>query len=186
MLTVCIPYLQPRDEVAYKSLIVQLSYYADGFPVEFLSLPNRGGKRGHFRQQLLEQVTTDYVVFIDADDRVNAEYFKLTMEGIAAGADCIGLKGIITTDGRHPFEFEHSLKHKKWFERIENGRKKYFRPINHLNPIKTKIALQVGYNPNLDHGEDLDYSMRLSESGLLKTEHFIDKPIYYYQYKARK
>lgn len=187
MLTVLIPYLQPRDQAAYNSLIVQLSYFADGLPVEFLSLPNKGElKRGALRQQMIEQVKTPYLVFIDADDKVNRDYFTLIMQGLYTDVDCVGLRGIITTNGLHPFEFEHSTRHDKWFERIEKGRKKYFRPINHLNPIRTEIAKQIGYNPTLHHGEDLDYSMRLAQSGLLKSEHFIEQPIYYYLYKSRK
>ena len=167
VLTVCIPY-RHKDARFYDPLIQQLHAYAKNYPVEFMSLPNDGSRSiGDYRQQ------------------VNAKYFELVFEGLAQGVDCVGFRGLITTDGRNPHVFEHSVDHTTWFEKRKNGRVEYFRPINHLNPIKTDIARQIGYS-DLKHGEDFDYSMRLSKSGLIKSSYFVPETIYYYRYRSRK
>lgn len=194
MLTVCIPYLERRDQRFYDNLIVQLNYMAQGLPVTFMSLPNNGEKSiGEYRQQMLMAVETPYIVFIDADDKVHSHYFKLVFQGIEKGAKCIGMRGIITTDGKNAAQFEHSTRYTSWSDKIVKSgsgfqkMRQYYRPINHLNPVLTDIARQIGYQP-LKFGEDLDYSMRLSQSGLLKQEdeHFIEQPIYYYLYRSKK
>jgi hypothetical protein len=149
---------------------------------------NRGEHTiGEIRQMMLEQVTTPYVTFIDADDRIHQHYFKWVYKGIEAGAKGIGFKGQITTNGQRPFEFIHSMQYPKWEDRIVDRKRVYLRPLNHLNPIKTEIALQIGFTA-LRHGEDFSYSNRLVESGLIKREdeYFIDGCMYYYLYKSKK
>ena len=59
-----------------------------------------------------------------------------------------------------------------------------FRTPNHLNTIKTSIARQVRY-PEISHGEDQDYSHRLWNSGLMKTEALIGERMYIYQFDSR-
>lgn len=165
-----------------------LSKYAHGYPVQFMSLPNNGSRTiGSYRQQMLESVQTPYITFIDADDDVNRLYFNHVFEGIEQGKLVIGFKGIITTNGLNPHHFEHSCRHKTWHDKRMKGKIHYYRPLNHLNPIKTDIALQVGY-PDLTHAEDFDYSMRLSKLGLItpQDEHFVDAPMYYYLYRSKK
>ena len=188
MLTVCIPY-RNKDALFYNRLIVVLNKYAEGYPVQFMSLPNDGTRSiGQYRQQLLDNVDTPYICFIDADDEVNPSYFKEVFKGIEQGADAIGFTGLITTDGKNPHTFEHSCRYDKWFDKRIKGRVFYYRPINHLNPIKTEIARQIGYN-DLKHGEDYDYSLRLAKSGLInhEDEYFIHgQPMYYYRYRSRK
>jgi hypothetical protein len=56
-----------------------------------------------------------------------------------------------------------------------------FRTPNHLNTIKTEIAKQVRY-PEISHGEDQDYSHRLWNSSLMKTESLIGERMYIYQF----
>jgi hypothetical protein len=60
-----------------------------------------------------------------------------------------------------------------------------FRTPNHLNTIKTSIARQVRY-PEISHGEDQDYSHRLWDSGLMKTEALIGDRMYIYQFDSAK
>lgn len=187
MLTVCIPYRQ-RDKVYYDRLLLELNRFKGDLPVKFMSLPNDGSQTiGDYRQILLESVETEWMVYVDADDRVSQDYFRLIFAGIESGKKVIGLSGIITTNGVSPYRFEHSIRHQKWFEKRVNGKIQYFRPPNHLNPIRTEIALQVGFQ-SLKHGEDMDYSLRLQKSGLLTPddEYYIEKPIYYYLYRPRK
>lgn len=186
-LTVCIP-VHYSHELQYNRLAHEIASYSKGYDVHILKHSNRGEKPiGHIRQQMLEQVTTPYVTFIDADDRIHQHYFKWVFKGIETGAKGIGFKGQITTNGRNPFEFIHSMKYISWHDKVVNKKKVYFRPLNHLNPIQTEIAKQIGY-AGLKHGEDLDYSNRLVKSGLIKMEdeYFIDAIMYYYLYQPYK
>lgn len=190
MLSVCIPYHE-RDTLSYNRLVVELNRMAEtgGYNVAFLSIPNKGErKRGWYRQHLLENVMTKYVTFIDADDRVSSDYFFHVYKGIEQGALGIGFKGQITTNGRNPFTFVHSTRYPNWHEKRVNGKLQYFRPLNHLNPMLTEIALKIGYNTELHHGEDLDFSNRLKASGLisLKDEYFVDSIMYHYLYRNKK
>ena len=95
------------------------------------------------------------------------------LEGIKEEPDCCSLTGIVTTNGKNPKKFIHSLKYDKWFE----SKGIYYRNPNHLNAIKRDLALKVGFTRK-SHGEDRDFSMAILPH--LKTEHYIDGPIYYY------
>jgi hypothetical protein len=53
-----------------------------------------------------------------------------------------------------------------------------------LNTIKTEIARKIGYK-EISHGEDQDYSHRLWDSGLMKTEELIGKRMYIYQFNPK-
>jgi len=186
-LTVCIP-VYFKHEHLYQSLQAQIGSYSKGYDIHLMKHPNRGEKTiGEIRQMMLQHVTTPYIAFIDADDRIHQNYFKEVFKGIEQGAKGIGFKGQITTNGTRPHEFIHSMKYDKWHDKIVGRQRVYYRPLNHLNPIRTDIALQIGYTA-LRHGEDLSYSTRLVESGLIKEseEYFINDIMYYYLYKTRK
>jgi hypothetical protein len=51
--------------------------------------------------------------------------------------------------------------------------------------MKVELARQVKF-PETSFGEDADFAKRMAESGLLKTEYFIDQPMYFYQYRRNK
>jgi glycosyltransferase involved in cell wall biosynthesis len=138
---------------------------------------------GEKRNTLLHWATGDYVAFVDDDDIVSSDYVELLMNGINEGVDCCSLLGQITFDGKNPELFEHSIKYDKW-ETVEGARIKYVRYPNHLSCIKASIARQFKF-PNKSHGEDHDWSTQLHKSGLLKTEHYIPKVIYYYQWQTK-
>jgi glycosyltransferase involved in cell wall biosynthesis len=137
---------------------------------------------GEKRNILLHWAKGDYVAFVDDDDLVSSDYVSLLMEGIDKGVDCCSLLGEITFDGDNPELFEHSIKYDKW--KTVEGDIKYLRYPNHLNCIKASIAKRFKF-PNKSHGEDHDYSTQIQRSGLLKTEHYIPKVIYYYQWQTK-
>ena len=61
----------------------------------------------------------------------------------------------------------------------------YERYPNHLNCIKSSIAKQFKF-PEINFGEDTLWADKVFKSGLIKTEHFIDKVIYHYKYITNK
>jgi hypothetical protein len=93
------------------------------------------------------------------------------------------LRGIITFDGETPELFEHSIKYKE-YKTVDNP-VKYERYPNHLNCIKSSIAKQFKF-PEINHGEDTDWATQIFNSGLIKTEHYIDSVMYHYNFITRK
>lgn len=135
-----------------------------------------GEKRnGLLKLAVKYQADDGHLAFVDDDDELSRNYVALLLEGIAKGVDCCSLTGIINEKGKES-KFIHSMRYDSWFTG-EDG--VYYRSVNHLNGVKTSIASQIKF-PHQDHGEDRVWSDNLRDSGLLKTEHWIEQPIYFY------
>jgi len=139
------------------------------------------GTIGKKRNELLQWSSAFYISFFDSDDMPFPTYIKSNLAGIEQGVDACSLKGIITEDGLNPKPFVHSIRYKKW-EEIGGL---YVRNTNHLNVCLADIAKRMRF-PETNHGEDHNYSMQLLESKLIKTEHWIEEPIYQYLYRSKK
>jgi hypothetical protein len=80
----------------------------------------------------------------------------------------------------------HSLKYTHWYDEINNENpnlRNYYRNPNHLNPVKREYALAVKF-PEINVGEDKDYSYKIKQ--FLKTESYIEKPLYHYLVRTKK
>lgn len=137
------------------------------------------GKVGAKRQRLIEKAQGSYVVFIDDDDGVAPDYLSSIIPALGQ-YDVVGFQGEISTNGRNVRLFTISKEHN-----YEEKGNIYYRYNNHLSPVRREIALQIGYK-DMGHGEDFDYATRLKESGLIKTEKYIYKALYFYRYISRK
>ena len=135
---------------------------------------------GAKRNKLINLAQGKYVVFIDDDDTISKDYISQIMNALQSEPDAVGFKGWITTNGRDKREWKIS----KDFPYETQGRT-YLRYNNHLSPMKKEIALQVPY-PDLTYGEDYQFATALKESGLIKTEVFIDRHLYNYNYRTKK
>lgn len=138
---------------------------------------------GTKRNRLMERARGEYLCFFDSDDWPSDDYVDQLLKAADSGKDCASLKGIITFDGKNPAIFEHSIRYKEW--KTTNNAIKYERYPNHLNLIRTSIARQFKF-PEINHGEDQDWSTQIFKSELLKTEHYIPTVIYYYRYISKK
>ena len=142
---------------------------------------------GEKRNKLLVKASGKYIAFIDDDDMVSDNYVKLILNAInKSNPDVIGLHLLMTIDGQNEERTYHSLKYDHWYDESDpdrEGRRRYFRNPNHLNPVKREHALKVKF-PAIDVGEDRDYSKKLLQ--YLKTEEYIEQPIYYYAYRSNK
>jgi len=148
--------------------------------VEILSeIDNKQISIGRKRQILLERAKGDYVVFIDDDDDVSMDYIDQILQAIKTEPDCVGMLIDCDMQGVKRNAIA-SLKYKNWGENKDGF--KYVRSPYHKTPIKRWIALKAGF-PDKRFGEDYEYSMRLINSGLLKTEVMVKSPIYFYRYK---
>ncbi len=136
---------------------------------------------GEKRQKLLERAVGHFVAFVDDDDWVSHDYVRKILDAIERQpeADCVSLRGIITTDGSDPRFFDHSIVNPVWEER--DG--EYKRSPNHLNPVRREIALAVGF-PLISFGEDKIYSDGIQSR--IKSEAKTDGVLYHYWYRTKK
>jgi len=168
-------------------LRTRLDPQVDCKPVQVIVIKdNKEHSIGEKRQYAVDSCTTKYMNFIDDDDMISTNYVEYILAHLKRDVYGVGFKGIITTNSKHPLEFVHRAG-LKWSDKPEryDGAVRYLRPLNHLNPIMTSIAKEIGYK-SISMGEDYDYALRLAESGLVKDKTFIDQFLYYYQYRSNK
>ena len=145
-----------------------------------------GPSIGVKRQQLLEEATGDYIAYIDDDDIVTENYISLILDAIKTTPDVVGMHLLHYDHGNHTGMTYHSLKYDSW-QNLQHpdipNMALYLRYPNHLNPVKREYALKVGFVDS-NFGEDRDYSERLQQ--YLKTEEYIEEPIYTYLFVSDK
>lgn len=135
---------------------------------------------GFKRQKLLEAAKGEYIVFCDDDDSVPSYYIEEILKGVEYGCDCMGMLGVMTTNGTDRIEWELS----KDFQNetiIRNGKKFYIRKTNHIAPVKRELALKAGFE-NISNGEDKNYSEKLNK--YLQTEYKMPYEMYHYDYQS--
>lgn len=146
--------------------------------VEVLYHRDNGGITvGKKRNELMEMARGAYVCFVDDDDDVHDKYIEIAYRALLGKPDVVMLQGIVTTGGKDPRTFIHSISHQEY--RIENN--VYLRPPNHLNVMKREVACQFRF-PETSFEEDKDWAMQVCHSGLLKTECSVTIPLYYYKF----
>lgn len=161
-----------------------LNLQVTGLPVDILIEKDDGQMSiGAKRNLLLSKSTRRYCAFIDDDDLVSNNYVAKILEAIEQGVrdkgthvDCIGMCGYLIENSKRAWQFRHSITVGRWCK--DKKLKILYRTPNHLNPVRTILAKRVWF-PEINWAEDKDYSDRLKP--LLKTEVFIEEPIYFYQ-----
>ena len=141
---------------------------------------------GAKRQKAVEECKAKYLNFIDDDDYVPAFYVQKMIEKLSKDPDGVGFRGIITSNNIKPVEFVHKAGH-QYIDKAVRASDAYlfYRPLNHLNPIRTSIVQQIGF-ADVGFEEDRDFSVRLAESGLITDDIFIDEFMYFYQYRTKR
>ena len=143
--------------------------------VEILTETDNGENSvGKKRNSVIDKAKGEYVCFIDDDDMVTDIYVSRTLKALECKPDVVELVGFLP---KYNLPFIHNLNCGGHFKK--DGIQ--FRTPNHLNTIKTEIARKVRY-PEISHGEDQDYSHRLWDSKLMKTESLIGERMYIYQF----
>jgi glycosyltransferase involved in cell wall biosynthesis len=162
-----------RAKLAAQAVAVE---EARGRRVEVLHESDDGAMPiGAKRNVLLRRARGDYVCFVDDDDDVDDEYLSLLVDACLRGApDCVGIAGRVKDGGKWR-EFTHSLKHARYWD----DNRGYYRPPNHLNPVRRAIAVRYPFKAT-DWAEDYDWAMHLAEDGALRTEVMVEKPLYFY------
>lgn len=135
---------------------------------------------GTKRNDMIAYCDAEYFAFVDCDDVVSKHYVKRLLEGIEAGADVVTFCGWMTTDGAHRVDFIIKLG-----EKYEERGGKYYRFPNHITCMKRELVQKVKFPP-VWNGEDYQWSKRINDLGLLKTEHHITDQLYWYDFKQFK
>jgi glycosyltransferase involved in cell wall biosynthesis len=175
-LSILLPTVESRREQFLK-LFQHIKDQCINFPVEIRSIcDNKEMPIGKKRQQLLEEATGEYIVFIDDDDWIADNYIKEVLN--ALGNDAVSFLIQCTFDGGRKCLAKASMKY-GWKENVDGYR--YVRPIYHKSPVKRELALKAGFPP-LRFEEDVPYSMKLK--AYVKSETFINQVMYYYNYKT--
>jgi hypothetical protein len=128
-----------------------------------------GGKREAVRKQ----ATGDYICWFDDDDLPAPDYISSILP-LLDGIDYVGFNLYTTVDKKYIGPTDHTLRNLGWTDDYHDPA--HHRDISHLNPMRRDLAmLKPMSGPT---GEDHRWadSMR----GLVKTEHYIDKVLYYY------
>ncbi len=148
--------------------------------VEILTSKDKKGENtiGYKRNLLLKNCVGEWAAFIDDDDMVSFEYVPSIIKLLKqTNPDVVGIEGIITINGHTPKKFIHSINYTRWYE--QGGI--YFRPPNHLNPIRTSISKQFSF-PEINNGEDMEWSLAICKKMVLQNEAYLEKPCYFYNY----
>jgi glycosyltransferase involved in cell wall biosynthesis len=143
-----------------------------------INTDNRIKKVGAKRNELLQAAKGEYVVFIDDDDTISEDYLLQVFKGINIGVDHVGISMMYQPDkGKHML-----VRCSKDYTPCEKDGV-YLRMAQHVCPIKATIAKQIPFT-EINFGEDTIYAEKVSK--LIKTEHLIDKPIYFYLDRINK
>lgn len=188
LLSILIATIDERAE-KLKELLERFNDIRGGEMIEIVvESDNKKMPIGKKRNKLLDRAKGEWVVYFDDDDYPYDNYVKNILSAIRThqDIDCIGIWGIMTTNGSMRQRWCHRLGYP-----IAGGhiaRQKgfdYIRPIIHFNPVKRELALKARFNDKLRFGEDMDYASRLNP--LLKKEFFIaNDPLFHYRYTNKQ
>ena len=133
---------------------------------------------GKKRQLILDAAKGEWVSGIDSDDWIHEDYLKDIIAALKNNpeVDHVGFIEECDIDGQKSRSI-FSIKHKSWDDKEEGYDQ--VRCANPKSVIRRSIALQVGYEDSR-FGEDRVFSEAVTP--LLKSEVFIEKPLYQYRY----
>ncbi len=151
---------------------------ADQDRVEIIILTdNKKMMLGHKRNKMVDIAQGKYIAFVDDDDRLAPDYIAQLLTATATDADSIVFKAEVSLNGEPAKICDYSKDHRRDY----NHKDGYFRIPNHICCIKRSVSLKSSF-PNVLYGEDAGYGKVLLP--FLKTEHKINKILYYYDYNS--
>jgi hypothetical protein len=139
-----------------------------------ISFDNREKKIGTKRQELLQGAKGKYISFIDDDDLVTPAYFEDALATIQGEFHVCRLRGQMAE-----YTFTHSVENTLDMPMAIGD--VFIRPPNHLNIIMADIAKLIPFR-NASQGEDMDWMIRLAQTGWLKKEYQSDSSRIHYIY----
>ena len=135
---------------------------------------------GENREMMRRASIGEYICFVDDDDVVPC-YYVSTILPLLDGVDIIGFEAQLYVDGDlDPHRDYHTITAGSWY----NTEDAFYRDISHLQPIRREVALAAPMEGG--HGEDGRWADNMRALKVIKTEHYIDKIMYYYLFRNGK
>lgn len=176
MLSVLVCTIPNRVNDFCPKIITELSAQAEGKPVEILWLgDNKKRTTGEKRQALKELARGKYIVFVDDDDWISADYIDMILIGCSADTDCVTFKAQHYRNGIEERKMWWSVKNEMNWEDKEY----YHKLIDHIVPVKRELALKAPHPVQIKR-EDKKYQIALKD--FVKTEVHLDKVLYHYYF----
>lgn len=138
-------------------------------------IDNKTMMLGDKRNLMVDMAKGQYIAFVDCDDRISSDYISSLLEGIKSGADAVVFLAEVSLNGNTPKICRYS----KDYGRDYNTENEYHRLPNHIPCIRKEISKKASF-PSLKRAEDSGYAKLLRPH--IRTEHKIDKVLYYYDY----
>lgn len=141
---------------------------------------NKEKSIGKKRQDLLERARGKYVVGIDSDDWIAEDYLDCIVTSLKENPsiDHVGFLEHCDINGEESISI-FSIRNKFWAENQDGY--DHIRCANPKSVILREKALQIGY-VDIRFAEDRAFSE--SVTPILKSEVFIEKPLYLYRHKS--
>lgn len=141
-------------------------------------IDNKTMMLGDKRNLMVNMASGKYISFVDCDDRVSDDYIETLLKATYLDVDSIVFLAEVSLNGNPPKICRYSKDYPKDY----NTETEYHRLPNHIPCIKREISQKVSF-PSIKYAEDAGYSKLLKPH--LKTEHKIDKVLYYYDYSDK-
>lgn len=132
---------------------------------------------GQNREIMRREASADYISFLDDDDFVPRDFVP-TILPLLDGVDQVSFDVQIYQNERPYTIARHTLTAGGWYEKAGT----LYRDVSHVHPMRRELALEVPMSGGI--GEDFRWAAGMR--GRVKTEHHIDRPMYYYLWRTRK
>lgn len=178
--TILIPTIGQREHLLMRLLdILMPQVDAAKGAVRVLAWRNNGSPTlGEIRDALVADADTEYVSFIDDDDRVPDYYVKEVLSALESRPDHVGFQLSYSTDGTGHEIVEHSLRHRRWHR---DGAGRLLRDFTHIDPCRRSVAMSGSFqNRRPGRAEDRHWVKQVRP--WMGTEVYIPRVMYHYDY----
>jgi hypothetical protein len=127
-------------------------------------------------QDLADSSQADYISYAGDDDWVMPAFVARVMEALEGRPDYVGFPVRFTEDGTDKPHVVHSLRHCGW-----NDGPQLTRDIVHQNPMRRELSVLARWGTWGTRGEDADWASAIRATGRVRTEAWIDEPMYWYR-----
>jgi hypothetical protein len=134
---------------------------------------------GENREVMRQDSMGDYIGFCDDDDLVPEDYVE-TILPLLDGVDYIGHRIQFYLNGALDRPIFHSLQYHGWT--TVDGI--HYRDISHVHPMRRELALLEPMEGGV--AEDFRWAARMRARDVVKTEHYIDRAMYFYYFRTNK
>lgn len=174
------PTLAPRRDRFLRLMDVLLPQ-AEQYPgeVEVVALFNYGQPLQALRQELLNSARGEFVSFVDDDDLVSEDFVAAVLRALQAqpDADYVAFRHAYYQRGRlYPLPVVTGLQYSGWY----NTSDALVRDITCINPVRTELARQAGFERPAGRYEDRGYVQALRPRLADRKQAVIEKVLYHY------